>query len=299
MIPFPPLSRLLRVSGIWAAICVAFVSLSACGGDSQSMDLTPEDIDQESSISATEEELSDFTPPSDGVLTEEQVVGYLKTSLLQLDLIRKESEGLHQRLNRMEERQQEGGTLGQLQNLVDAGRSMAQVGELVGGSYIRSARALGYNPAEMDWVREQMAEIASYLMMKPVYEQTNQAAADLRLEADQFREQAAAGGIEAGQVEEQIQQMLAAADQMEVDARAQEVPPHVLKNLDLLHRVRPAVTDDVWGAVGFAGGSAGLVALTGFSDPNDAETRKKMDEFRQAYQNALDNRPTNAKPNVP
>jgi hypothetical protein len=38
-----------------------------------------------------------------------------------------------------------------------AGQTMYQVGDLIGGSYVRSARSLGYNPAEMEWVRERMA----------------------------------------------------------------------------------------------------------------------------------------------
>ena len=36
---------------------------------------------------------------------------------------------------------------------------------------LRSARTLGYNPAEMEWVRDRMAEVSGYLVAKPMQAQ--------------------------------------------------------------------------------------------------------------------------------
>lgn len=277
-------SPLARVSaGLLCAL------LAACGG-SDSGEATPEDVDRETPIAVTEEEMARFTAPGDSVLTEAQVEGYLKTSLLQFDLIRKESQELHERFARMEEREKEGGLLRQMQNLRDAGQTMVQVTELVGGSYIRSARTLDYNPAEMEWVRERMSEVSGYLAMKPMYEQAAGGAEQVRAQAEEMRRQAVAQGMDPAQVEEQVQQMLDMADEMEANARGEAAAGSVLRNLEVLRRARPAVTEEMWAGIGLAAGASGLMALTGLVDPADAEAQRKLDELRRVYQDALDNR---------
>lgn len=265
--------------------------LAACGGRDDTSEASPEDVDRDTPVAVTDAERAHFTPPADSVLTDGQVTAYLKTSLLQFDLIRKESERINARVQEMEKRGKEGGTLGQLRNLADAGRTMAQVGDLVGGSYIRSARTLGYNPAEMEWVRERMGEVAGVLMMKPMQEQALRSAADMRAQAEEMRRQAASG-VATGYTQENVDQMLATAKQMEESARANTGPRSAGANLEVLHRGKPGVSDAMWGAVGFAGGASGLMALTGLSDPKDTEAKKKLDEFRRVYQDALANRTT-------
>ncbi|HLL47628.1 MAG TPA: hypothetical protein VK399_13040 [Longimicrobiaceae bacterium] len=267
------------------------LALAACGGGGdESAEAKPEDVDMSTPVAVTEEEINDFKAPADSVLTPAQVEAYLKTSLLQYDLIRKESVGLHAKVTEMEERAKDGGTLAGLRNMAAAGQTMYQVGDLIGGSYIRSARSLGYNPAEMEWVRERMTEVAGHLMMKPMYEQSVASAALMRTQAEDLRTQMAAAGA-AGFTEADIQQMLANADQAEAQAKEQMAAGRAVQaNLAVLHRARPAVTDAMWGTVGFAGGAQGLIALSGLSDPNDAEAQKKLDEFRAVYQDALANR---------
>ncbi|HEV2736837.1 MAG TPA: hypothetical protein VGV85_18500, partial [Longimicrobiaceae bacterium] len=276
------------------------LALAACGGGGdESAEARPEDVDMSTPVAVTEEEIDDFEAPADSVLTPAQVEAYLKTSLLQYDLIRKESVGIHARVAEMEERGKDGGTLGGLRNMVAAGQTMYQVGDLIGGSYIRSARSLGYNPAEMEWVRERMTEVAGHLMMKPMYEQSVASAAQMRTQAEELRTQMAAAGS-AGFTEADVQQMLASADQAEAQAREQMAAGRAVQaNLEVLHRARPAVTDAMWGTVGFAGGAQGLIALSGLSDPNDAEAQKKLDEFRVVYQDALANRVSKGMENAP
>ncbi|HEX8271377.1 MAG TPA: hypothetical protein VF615_01925 [Longimicrobiaceae bacterium] len=278
------------------------LALAACGGggDEASGEAKPEDVDMSTPVAVTEDEMNDFKAPADSVLTPAQVEAYLKTSLLQYDLVRKESEGIHAKVAQMEERAKDGGTLSSLRNMAAAGQTMMQVGDLIGGSYIRSARSLGYNPAEMEWVRERMAEVAGYVMVtKPMHDQAVQSAALMRTQAQELRTQmAAAGG--AGFSEADVQQMVASADQGEAEAKAQMEAARVVRaNLEVLHKARPAVTDAMWGTVGFAGGAQGLIALSGISDPNDAEARKKLDEFRVVYQDALANRVSKGMENAP
>lgn len=277
------------------------LALAACGGggDEASGEAKPEDVDMSTPVAVTEEEISDFKAPADSVLTPAQVEAYLKTSLLQYDLVRKESEGIHAKVTEMEERAKDGGTLSSLRNMAAAGQTMMQVTDLIGGSYIRSARSLGYNPAEMEWVRERMAEVAGYVAMKPMYEQAAKSAGDMRTQAEQLRTQLA-GGTNPGFTEADVQQMFTSADQMEAQAKQQmEAAGAVRANLEVLHKARPAVTDAMWGTVGFAGGAQGLIALSGISDPNDAEAKKKLDEFRVVYQDALANRVSKGMENAP
>ncbi len=282
-----------------AGAFLLLVPLAACGGgDEPNPDATPEDVDQSTPVAITEEEAARFRAPADSVVTPAQVDAYLKTSLLQFDLMRKESARLHERVKGMEEREKEGGTLGQLQNMVAAGQTVVQVGDLLGGSYIRSARTLGHNPAEMEWVRQRMGEVAGYVMMKPMYEAAARSAQDMRTQADQLQQQLAAGGA-AGFTEADIQQMRTAADQMTAGGGEQGPSRAVLANVEVLRRAKPAVTESMWSAVGFAGGSSGILALSGLSDPNDKEAQKKLDEFRQVFTDALENRVSPGMENKP
>lgn len=291
----------MRSLSLWSAavrssFLVAFtgVALAGCGDSSDSMEFTPDDVDESTPVAITEEEEAAFSAPRDGRLTEEQVNRYLKTSLLQFDLVRKHSEGIHARLGEMEKRGEKGGVIAGFRNMVDAGTTMMQVGDLIGGSYIHSARTLGYNPAEMEWVREQFAEAGTYLAMKPMHEAAAQGAKEVKAQAEQFRQQLAEGGPEAlgGFSEADIQEMVKNAEEMEAEMAGNDVSPSVKANIEVLHRARPAVTDAMWGTIAITGGSMGLVALSGLADPNDVEAQKKLDEYRTLFEDALANRVT-------
>lgn len=291
----------LPVRSRWTTLLPAgmlALALAACGGGDEA-EATPEDVDMSTPVAVTEEEAAKFRAPADSVLTPAQVEAYLKTSLLQFDLVRKESEGIHARVAEMEKREKEGGALGGLRNMVAAGQTMVQVTDLIGGSYIRSARSLGHNPAEMEWVRERMTEVAGHLMMKPMYESAAQSAGQMRAQAEQLRAQLV-GGAGAGFTEADVQQMLTSADEMEAQAKEQmQTGRAVQANLEVLRRARPAVTDAMWGTVGIVGGATGLMALSGLGDPDDAEAQRKLDEFRRVYQDALANRVSQGMENPP
>jgi ElaB/YqjD/DUF883 family membrane-anchored ribosome-binding protein len=275
------------------AITALLAGLVACGGGRGSNDATPDDVDETTSATITESEYAAFSAPRDSVLTAAQVEAYLKASLLQFDLVRNHSQRLHDRVKEMEQRGEQGGAIAGLRNLFDAGRTMAEFGDLIGGSYVRASRTLGYNPAEMEWVRERMAEVAFHLTLKPVQEASRQGAQGLREQAEQLRQQMAQSGDEAaGFTEEHIRGLLEMADQAEGSYADAEASRSVAASLAVLQRTRSNVTDPMWTTIGLAGGTAGLVALTGLSDPNDQEAQKKLDEFRQIFTDALDNRTT-------
>lgn len=267
---------------------LALALLAGCGGDSAKMDATPDDVDMDTPIAITDKEAAAFKAPADSVITDAQVTAYLKTSLLQFDLIRKQSVGLHEKAAEMDKREKKGGTLNQLRNLASAGSMLMQMGDMVGGSYIRSARTLGYNPAEMEWVRERMTEIGGYMMMQPMRNQAKLGAKQIREQAEQLRGQLASGQA-SGFTSADIDNMLRSADEVEQNAE-EEAARSVLANLAVLRKSRPAVTDAMWGTVGIAGGAMGLAAISGLGDPNDAEAQKKLDEFRRLYEDALANR---------
>src|SRR5690606_3475646 len=98
------------------ATMMACASLVACGGDASDLDVEVSEIDQESSVAVTDEELASFQAPRDSVLDDSQVVAHLRTSLLQFDLIREESARLRDEVQAIEDRSSGGGALSQLQN---------------------------------------------------------------------------------------------------------------------------------------------------------------------------------------
>jgi hypothetical protein len=263
-------------------LCV-LVLLAACGGggDNAEAGATPDDVDPETSVAVTEQEEQSFTPPADSSLTPAQVEAYLKTSLLQFDLVRREAGGVQ----KMEERAKDGGIIAGLRNVSDAAGMM----DRIGGSYVRSARTLKYNPAEMEYVRERMAEIGGFLAMKPMIEGQIQAAQQMRQQAADMRAQMAAGTLQ-GYTEENLVEMEKQAAEMERMAREQVTASAVGRNLEVLRRARPNVSEPMWTTVGFAGGSAGLLGLTGLANPQDTAAQRQLNDWRRVYTDALANR---------
>ena len=275
------------------ACAAALLLLAACGGDGveeragDTSEAKVGEVDQKSSATATEAELASFKAPADSVLTPEQVNAFLRTSLLQFDLIRQESKKYHEQAAQMAQRAEKdkGGTVSGLRNAMDGMQWLAGFGDLIGGSYTRAARSQGYNPAEMEWVRERMGEVSGYMMMRPMYEAAASQAAAMRQQAEQYRGQP-------GFDDATINEMLKNADEMEKQSKEQlATAGAVVRNLEVLHRARPNVTDHMWTAVSMAGG-AGLLGLTGLSDPADSTAVRQLDEWRRVFTDALANQVT-------
>lgn len=286
-LPFRPL--LTRRLGPSLLVCFLLVAAGCGGGSSDSMDATPEDVDENTPVEITQAERAAFDAPSDSVLTEAQVEMFIKTSLLQFDLVRKHSERIHERAAAMEERAKEGGALASLRNLMEAGQTLAEYGNLIGGSYIRSARTLGYNPAEMEWVRDRMAETATYLAMEPMRQSMQAGAAEMRASLAEMRAQIERGEAPEGASEADLDAMLQSLEEAEASTAAGPVGA-VARNIEVLRRARPNVTDPMWTAIGISAGSMGLMSLSGLADPNDQEAQKKLDELRSLFTDALENR---------
>lgn len=282
MKPFP-FERGARPGVLLAALLV----LGACGGDADGgPDATPDDVSSESPASVTDAEREAFTPPADSMLTEAQVEAYLKTGLLHFDLVRQEGAELHERLRVMKERDEKGGTVNALRNMADVAGTLTQVENVIGGSYVRAARTLGHNPAELEWVRERMMETGIHLAMLPAREQAAKSAAEMRAQAEALRKQVAAGQIP-GYTEADVQSMIDAADDLE---NMEGTSAAALRNVERLRAARPAVTDRMWSAIGWMAGGTGFAALASVVDANDAEGQRRLDEFRQLYADALANR---------
>ncbi|HYW13863.1 MAG TPA: hypothetical protein VE871_18010 [Longimicrobium sp.] len=262
---------------------------AACGGDvpeELSQTANAEGVDQASSASITEREQADFSPPADGVLTTRQVDALLRTTLVQFDLIRQEAPRYHQKLAQMEERGAQGGLIAGLRSAVDAGGVVLGFGDMVSGSFVRSARSQGVNPAEMEWVRGQMVEVSAHFAMRAVHQERVDQARAMRAQAEQYRGQP-------GFSDEQVREMIRNAEQSERDAREQmKATGTVARNLEVLRRAKPNVTPHMWGAVTLAGGAGGLAGLSGLATPNDTTAQRQMDEWRRIYTDALANQVT-------
>ncbi|SOD04095.1 hypothetical protein SAMN05216486_12311 [bacterium JGI 053] len=245
----------------------------------------PSEVDQKSEGTVTEAETNAFKAPADSSLTPQQVEAYLRTSLTQFDLIRSEAPALHQQVAEMEKRGKSGGLISGLRNAAEGIGAMSHWADLVGGSYVRSARTLKYNPAEMEYVRERMGAVSTYLMTKPMQEYGKQAAQQMRQSAETLRGQP-------GVAQAQIDQMLQQAAEMEKNAQESNVSPAIRQNLDALKHARGNVTEPAWQQIGFASGGMGILALSGLGDPADTATTRKLNEFRQLYTDALNNRVT-------
>jgi hypothetical protein len=271
-----PLSRRSR-----AVLVLPLLALAAgCGRHDSGGDARPEDVDQKASGSPTEQEVAAFKAPADSTLTDAQVKAYLQVALLQFDLARREAPEWRRKVAEMNERAKSGSTLAQFRNAVEGVAAMGQMGDLVGGSYVRASRALHQNPAEMEWVRERMNEVGGYLMAKPMLAAQLQAAEQMRAQASQM------SGM--GLTPDQIAEMKRNADEMAANAHGANQPKHVLANAEVLHRSRPAVPEAQWTQVGLFGAASGLALFASLADSTDTDSHRKLDEFRTLVQATLD-----------
>jgi len=297
--PTRTLSRALRMGALSLAMTLA----AACGGGDDTESETgaaPSDVDTEESASVTEAEQQAFAVPADSTITAEQVEKYLKTALLQFDYVRSEAQGFHDQAQRMEERGKKGGLISGLRNAADAASFITRFGDVIGGSYVRSARTLKYNPAEMEYVRDRMGEVGAYLAMKPMYDASIQQAQQMREQVGQLRQQMASGELQ-GYSEEDLRNMEQQANEMENSARqnAAEASRSAQRNLEVLHRARPNVTDKMWVGVTFSSGLQGWAALSGLANPQDTTAQRTLTEWRTLYTDALNNRVTAGMENEP
>jgi hypothetical protein len=286
MLHSPRIRRSFRVTASGAGLFL----LAACGGgaDAGETDIAvaAEDVDQEQSATITEKELASFRAPADSSLTPEQVEAYIKTSLLQFDLIRAEAPRIHEKVKAMESRAKDGGLMSGLRNAAEGVGAMTQAGDLIGGSFVRSSRTLGHNPAEMEYVRERMGEISGYLIARPMIEQQIAMAQQMKQQAESYRGQPGFGV-------DQIAEMIRNAEEMERSARENAgVARSVAANHKVLQQFRSNVSDQMWLSLGIAGGASGLMGLSGLADPADAEAQKKLTEFRALFTDALANKVT-------
>lgn len=287
----PETRRLLRAARL-GAITFAF-ALAACGGGEPGAEsgATPDEVDAEAPATVTEEEQAAFTPPADSLLTAAQVDAYLKTALLQFDLVRKESEGFHEQAKRMEERSKDGGVIAGLRNVADAASFMTRFADVIGGSYVRAARTLEYNPAEMEWVRERMGEVGIYLAIGKQAEAASASmASTFREQAQQMRQQLEAGTLQ-GYTEEDVRNLEQQAEEMERNAQGGEHGA-AQRNAAVLKQARPNVTEKMWAGVAFSSGMQGWGALSGLANPQDTTAQRTLTEWRTLYTDALANRVT-------
>ncbi|HEX6037604.1 hypothetical protein [Longimicrobium sp.] len=282
--PMPRMPFLRR-----AAAAGLLLLSAACGGDApedQSATANAEAVDPASSATATDKETASFEAPADSLLTPRQVTAYLRTTLVQFDLITREAPQYHQKMAQMETRAEGGGLIAGLRNATDAAGMVAGLGDLVGGSFVRSARSQGLNPAEMEWVRERITEAGGHLALRPMQQQAVESARSMRQQAEQYRGQP-------GFDDAMVREMIDNANNMEREALANLNPSGALgRNIEVLHRALPNVTDHMWGAMALTGGAGGLLALTGLGNPSDTTTTRMMAEWRRIYTDALENRAT-------
>jgi ElaB/YqjD/DUF883 family membrane-anchored ribosome-binding protein len=272
----------------------AALLLAACGGDAveeRAKDTSAADVsevDQKSSATATDRELASFKEPADSILTPEQVNAFLRTSLLQFDLIQAEAGKYRNQAAQMAQRAEKNpnNAVTGFRNGIEAMQWMAGFGDLVGGSYTRAARSQGYNPAEMDWVRARMMEVSTSMITRPIMAMGLQSAQAMRQQAEQMRGQP---GVD----EAYVQQLLQSADEAEKQAREQMngAGGAAARNIEVLRRARPNVTEHMWMMVSVAS-ATGVLGLGGLADPADTTAMRNFREIRQVYTDALANRVT-------
>lgn len=260
----PPHSRTLT-GGFALGLLVA--GLAGCSRDKAS---------ENGEISPSEH--AAFQAPADSSLTPEQVDRYLRTALGQFDILRAEAPATRKQLAAM--RRDSKPAVSAPPGAKRPKSQQALWGDFVDATYVRAARKLGYNPAELWYVRHRISAAGGHLLAGEMQGSKSQA-------ASLFRQQAEAMRGAPGVTQAQIDAMLKAAAQAEGQEPVRAVPPRLAQNVEALRRARGEISDAAWGRV--AGVAAG-VGVTDLGRIPDGQIGRKLDELTTLYQAALANR---------
>jgi hypothetical protein len=230
---------------------------------------------------ATDAERIAFQAPADSSLTPGQVDQYLRTIVAQLELLQTEAPAMREQLAAVprERRQPAPPTSAQTASPPKSRPKSRQAlwGDFVDATFVRSARKLGYNPAELWYVRDRMSVVSGHLLATEMHASKDQAAA-------LFRQQAEAMRGTPGVTQAQIDAMLKAAQQAEQQT-ARPVPPRVEQNLGALRRARGTLSDTTWGKIASVATGAGLGDL---GEAPEAELDRRLNELRTLHLQALE-----------
>jgi hypothetical protein len=254
-------TRMLRGS-----IALSLLVLGACFGDKHA-----------DSGTITDAERAAFAAPADSSLTAKQIDQYLRTALAQLEMLRAEAPAARERLAVAERERVQ--TTPTTRKGPRPKSPQAQWSEFVNATFVRSARKLGYNPAELDYVRGRFSAVSGHLLAVQMHGFTDEGAALFRQQAEMMR---GTPGVSQAQIET----MLRAAAQAE-EQKAPAARPGVEQNLGVLRRAYGAVSDAIWGEI--AGVAAGI-RLSELRALSDAERGRELDKLRQLHQQVLETR---------
>jgi hypothetical protein len=247
------------------------VVLLAFGIGACSRDRAPEPGEITSADSAA------FTAPADSSLTVAQVDHYLRTTLAQFNILRAEAPAMRERLAAAQRAREQAAPT--TPRSARPRSRQALWSDYVDAAFVRAARRLRYNPAELWYVRERMAAVSGHLLAGEMYASSDEGAALLRQQAGSMR------GTP-GVAEVQIEAMLRAADQAEQQT-ARPPAPRLVQNLAVLRQARGSVSDSTWRRV--AGIAAGI-GLSDLTEIPEEEAVRRLGEFRRLYVEVLENR---------
>lgn len=258
----PRLSRLLTPCLFPVALAA---TLSACFGDRRADAGEP-----------TKTEHAAFKAPADSSLSPSQVDRYLRTAAAQFEILRAEAPTARERI----------ASARQARDAAPAPKgarpksSRAMWGDFVDAAFVRAARKLGYNPAELWYVRDRISAVRSHLLTSGLQVTQDQA-------AELFRQQAEAMRNVPGSTRADRERLLQAAAQAERQAAPAGPPPRVAQNLATLRRSRGGLSDATWDRIGSVASGVGVSEL---SDAPLPEVARRLDELRRLHVHAVANR---------
>ncbi len=215
-----------------ALVFALALGLAACGGGEDEASIE-ERLEEKGTMEVMEEAgKAEYDPPADGRLSEAQVEQYIE--------IQKRAGKIRQvAQKKLEEKEQEGeggeadSVWSQVRNMGDA---MQGFGDVMTAE-IRAAQEMGHNPAEYQWVRQQVMEALAADAMLRMQEGMGEAQAELLAGLEEQREQIEDPDQQEA-MDRQIEAMRESMDQAEED----ELDPAVEANIELVKRYEEEIS---------------------------------------------------------
>lgn len=146
-------------------------------------------------------------------------------------------------------------------------------------AFVRAARKLGYNPAELWFVRARMSAVSGHLLAAQAQASSGQTAALFRQQAESMR---GTPGVTPGQIEA----MLQAAERAD-EQKTWPTPPRLAQNLEAMGRARSNLSQSAWRRIAGVASGIGVSDLGALPQP---QVEGRLNGLRELHRHALENR---------
>jgi len=229
---------------VLALACLLVLGLAACGGAEDEASIE-ERLEEKGAMEVMEEAgKAEYEPPADGRLAEAQVERYIETQRRAAKIRQVAKKKMEETAAAGEESGEGDSVWSQVRNMGDA---MQGFGDVMTAE-LRAAQELGHNPAEYQWVKEQVVEALAADAMRGMQQGMGESQRKLLAGLEERRDE-----IDDPDMKAVLEQQIETLEESLGEAGDGELEPGVEANIELVKRYE----DEIMAAHAEVGEEAG------------------------------------------